>query len=85
MALSELDPITHYFACFNNKAVEERDSPFKPKTTRTLLDEKAERLQNPGTEKHTTEESNEALLSKNLEDLRSLLTPEEELKILKGH
>lgn len=82
MALSELDPITYYFACIKTQPPEECDPPFQSQSSRTVLEEKAERLQNPGMGEHTTEASKEAFLSKKLKDLRSRLTPEEELKIL---
>ncbi|CAG8962268.1 hypothetical protein HYFRA_00005323 [Hymenoscyphus fraxineus] len=43
-----------------------------------------ENLENPGKGKFPSEVSDEAVFSKKLEDLRSLLTPEEQLKILEA-
>ncbi|CAG8984025.1 hypothetical protein HYALB_00002965 [Hymenoscyphus albidus] len=82
MAESELDPITYYFACLKDKAQPSQgiEHAVKSRITQPSIDKKSENLENPGKGKCPSEASDEAVFSK-LEDLRSLLTPEEQLNI----
>jgi hypothetical protein len=79
MISSELDPISYYFAHLKSRHSGETNSADQPEAGRLPLEEtiKQPRLENP-----TKVTQHETTLSQKLNNMRSLISPEEELQIL---
>lgn len=80
MANSELDPITYYFRYLKNqiKPPHVIEQATRSRVTQTSINPKVNSLENPGGGKISLEESDEAVLSKKLEEDRSLPTLQEQ-------